>query len=604
MKMIRWWGLIAFVIIVGLITAFNLIFLDSIIKRSLEKQASLLVGARVNIGDLSSRIFDLRVTIQNLEVTNPEQPMRNTVEAGTLSFDMAAGPLLKKKVVIEKMEVKDLAFNTARETSGALPDRLRKKLKTAKKPLDLSIPVRNRLEECVLPNFAAFSNLKKRSPKSLLENVHLQSSDFITGYRKKVLTTRKLWEKRLRELPSKESLENDLKSLQNLIDQRPDDITTLPAYLKKIATAKQRINSAKNSLAAAQRDFQTELGNLKTSLSRKKLEKLNDRDIKAVMAKLDIKVPSSEDLVCVLVGKKIAGKVNSAITWYRKINDLIPAGRAKGKKEKPRTVPRMKGVDVRFPVTRGYPDFLIEKTVFSARPDLQAEPGKLILSRLSGNLEGLTTQPVIYGMPTLFDLKGSLAGGKAEKITLSGTLDHRITPANDAINLTIVGLRVQPEHLAISDKSPLELTSAHLNINSNLRAIGEKLEGRVAMIIQNPKVTVGPEASILGNLFKNIETFDVIISIGGTLNQPSLTLSSSLTNTLGSRLQNVFRNKLKGLRTNLRKAIASRIDKDLKEAGRDTDSLEKLVLENLSERLNISDTILKATSGSFPFPFR
>jgi uncharacterized protein (TIGR03545 family) len=604
MKMIRWWGLTAFVIIVGLITAFNILFLDSIIKRSLENQASLLVGARVDIGDLSSRIFDLRVTIRNLEVTNPEQPMRNTIEAGILSFDMAAGPLLKKKVVIEKMEVKDLAFNTARKTSGALPDRLQKKQRLLKKPLDLSIPVKNRLEECVLPNFAAFSDIKKHSPEKLLGNVHLQSSDFIADYRNKVSTTRKLWEKRLEELPSKESLENDLKSLQNLMDQRPDDITTLPAYLKKIATARQRITNAKNSLAAAQRDFQTDLGNLKVSLSREKLEKLNARDIKAVMAKLNIKVPSSEDLVCVLAGKKIARKVNSAITWYRKINNLMSAGKAKGKKEKPHTVPRMKGVDVHFPITGGYPDFLIEKAVFSARPDLQAEPGKLILSRLSGNLKGLTTQPAIYGRPTLFNLKGSIAGGKAKKITLSGTLDHRGRPANDAINLTIKGFRLQPEDLAIPDKSPLELTSAHLNINSSLRAIGENLEGRVAMIILNPEVTVGPEASILADLFKNIDAFDIIISIGGTLNQPSLTLSSSLTNTLGSRLQNVFRNKLKGLRTNLREAIASRVSKALKEASRDTDSLEKLVLGNLSERLNISDIILKETSSASPFPFR
>ena len=604
MKMIRWWGLTAFVIIVGLITVFNIVFLDHIIKRSLERQASLLVGARVDIGDLSSRIFGLSVKIRNLEVTNPEQPMRNTIEAGALSFDMAAGPLLKKKVVIEKMEIKDLAFNTARETSGALPGRFQKKQKISKKTPGPSLSVRNRLEECVLPDFTAFSEIKKHSPEKLLKDVHLQSSDFIADYRNKVLTTRKLWEKRLRELPSKKSLENDLKSLQNLIDQRPDDITTLPAYLKKIATAKQRINSAKNSLAAAQRDFQTDLGNLQTSLSRKKLEKLNALDIKAVMAKLDIKIPSSEDLVCVLAGKKIARKVNGAITWYRKINNLMPAGKAKGQQEKPRTMPRMKGVDVRFPITGGYPDFLIEKAVFSARPDLQAEPGKLILSRLSGNLKGLTTQPAIYGRPTLFNLKGSLAGGKAKKITLSGTLDHRGRTVNDAINLTIKGLRLQPEDLPVPDKSPLELTSAHLNINSSLRAIGENLEGRVAMIILNPKVTVGPEASILADLFKNIDAFDIIISIGGTLNQPSLTLSSSLTNTLGSRLQNVFRNKLKGLRANLRKAIASRISKDLKEAGRDTDSLEKLVMENLSERLNISDIILKETSSSFPFPFR
>ena len=41
MKMIRWSGLIAFVIIVGLIAVFNLLFLDGIIKGIVRDQASL-----------------------------------------------------------------------------------------------------------------------------------------------------------------------------------------------------------------------------------------------------------------------------------------------------------------------------------------------------------------------------------------------------------------------------------------------------------------------------------------------------------------------------------------------------------------------------------
>ena len=98
MKMIRWSGFIAFVVIVGLITAFNLFFLDSIIKGALEKRSSLIVGARVDIGDLAFKIFGLHIDIRNLQVTNPDQPMRNTVETGTISFDLAAGPLLKKKI--------------------------------------------------------------------------------------------------------------------------------------------------------------------------------------------------------------------------------------------------------------------------------------------------------------------------------------------------------------------------------------------------------------------------------------------------------------------------------------------------------------------------
>jgi len=119
MKMIRWSGIIAFIVIVGLITLFNLLFLDSIIERSLEKQASVVLGARVDIGDLDFDIFDLHLEMNDLQVTNPDRPMRNTLEMKTIVFDLTAVPLLKKKFVIENMTVKDIAFDTDRKTSGA-----------------------------------------------------------------------------------------------------------------------------------------------------------------------------------------------------------------------------------------------------------------------------------------------------------------------------------------------------------------------------------------------------------------------------------------------------------------------------------------------------
>ena len=598
MKMIRWPGLIAFVIIAGIITIFNLFFLDSILKGALEKQASLFVGARVDIGDLAFKIFGLRIDMRNIQVTNPEQPMRNTVETGTVSFDLAAGPLLKKKIVIEKMAVKDLAFNTARKTSGVLPAGLQKKRDRIKKPLDVVIPAKGRLEECMLPDFAMLADLKNRSPEDLLSNINLKSSEFLVEYRKQISKVRKSWEKRLQELPSKESLNADLKSLQELMDQRPNDITQIPAYIEKVNALREKVNRSKNSLIAARKDFQAEIGNLKTSLSQKELEKLKTGDLKDVLARLNIKTPSTEDLVCVLVGKKIAKKVNYAIAWYKKLNDFIPAGKPAGQKEKPRAIPRMKGVDVRFPVTHGYPDFLIEKADFSARPDLQAEPGKLVFSSLSGNFEGLTTQPALYGRPALFNLKGSLAGDTVREIILSGTLDHRGTPVKDAVNLIIKELRLKPGSSTISDKSPLQLNSADLDVNSNLRADGENLKGRVVLTVLDSKITVGTEASTLTDLFKNIGAFDVVVSISGTLDQPLMSLSSSLTNTLESRFQSIVQKEMKGLQGNLKKAIASSLDKDLKESSSDTDALEKSVLGSLAGRLNIAGMALKKEPGT------
>ena len=600
MKMIRWSGIIAFIVIVGLITLFNLLFLDSIIERSLEKQASVVLGARVDIGDLDFDIFDLHLEMNDLQVTNPDRPMRNTLEMKTIVFDLAAVPLLKKKFVIENMTVKDIAFDTDRKTSGALPprfQRLHKKTQVPKKTPDVTVPAVGRLEECVLPDFSALEALKKRSPEDLLRNAQLKSPEILSKYRGRISETRQLWETRLKELPTKESLASDLKALQKLKDERPTDISVLPAYLKKIKELSDKIDKSKKVLTAAGKEFQSDLHNLKQSLSPAEMAKLKNQDLKAAMAKLNIKIPSAEDLVCVLLGKNIAQNISTAISWYRKFNDYVPAGKAKDAKEKPRQVPRMKGVDVQFPVTNGYPDFLIERAEFSAGPDIKTEPGALAFSKLSGDLKGLTTQPALYGKPAQINLKGAFAYGRAREIVLSGNVDHRKAPADDTFNITIKEMRLWQKESEISQKSPLRLTSAKLNVNSILGIKGEDIEGRVLLVVLNPEIAVGPEAAILTDLFKDAGSFDITVSVAGTLDQPSMKLSSSLTNRLESGLKNIVQKELGGLQNGLKKFISSRIDDDLKDADSDIDNLEKSVTGSISDRIDLTGRILKEASG-------
>lgn len=598
MKMIRLSGLIAFVVIVGLITIFNLFFLDRIIKGIIEDQASLIVGAKVEIGDLRFKILGLSVDIQNLQVANPGQPMRNAVEAGTLAFDLGAAPLLKKKVVIERMKVLDLAWDTPRKTSGALPARLQKKLKARKKTLEIGTTAEKRIEECVLPNFSILTDLKKRSPEDLLTGANLQSIGFIADYKKKVSNTKESWEKRLKTLPTRDEIETELKVFQSLKDQRPRDLSQLPTYLEKVNALQQKINDTRKTLTTARQEFQTEIGQLKSSLQ--EIEKLKDTDVKAVMAKLGIQIPSAIDLVCVLLGKNVGHKVNLGLAWYQKLNHFMPTSRSKGEEEKPKPEPRMKGVDVRFPITKGYPDFLLEMAEFSVHPNVKRTPEVFAFERLTGELRGLTTHPALYGKPTVFKLQGSIVGGIAKEVTISGQLDHRKAPTDDRIDLNVKGLRLEQTGTTSPSESPPRLASAILNVNGSLRVRGEALDGRVLVDILNPKVAVGSTAAILTDLFKNLGSFDVTLSIGGTFDQPSIGLSSSATKTLTSGLENLVQSQMKGIQNSIRSAISSRVDKDLTPAKSETNNLEKLIQGELSSRLGPTSTTPKGTKGLFP----
>jgi uncharacterized protein (TIGR03545 family) len=579
-RMIRWKGLIAFAMIVGLIILFNLIFLDRIIKGIVEDQASLAVGARVDIGDLIFKIFGLSVEIRDLQVTNPEQPMKNAVQVGSMTFDLATAPLLKKKVVIEKMSLKDLSFGTPRKSSGALPRRLQMKLEDQKK----AVEVERRIEDCVLPDFSKLTDLKKRSVEELLAGVNLQSTAFIADYQKKLTTAKETWEKRVVTLPTKETIEKDIKALQSLKDQCPKDVSQLPTYLEKVNVLQEKLKETTKILTDAQQEFQTEMGNLKTSL--KEVEKLKDQDLRAVMGKLGIHLPSAMDLICVLLGKDIAQKVSWAITWYRKLGTFMPPGKPKGEKEEPVARPRLKGVDVRFPVTHGYPDFLLELAEFSILSGKEKGSEVLSFDRLAGELRGLTTQPSLYNKPTSFRLEGSLAKGIAKEIMISGQVDHRIAPVNDRLDLNIKDLNIE-QLGGPKAEAPLRLASGILNISGYLSAKGEALNGRISVDVHNPKVTVGTTASILSDLFKNMGPFDITMTIGGTPNQPSMALSSSAAKSLSSNLENIMQTRLKGIQDDLKNTIAYRVDKDFNVAYSETNNLEKLIQGEISSRLNL-----------------
>lgn len=585
MKIIRWSGLIAFVVIVGLITLFNVLFLDNIIKVVVEDRASIALGARVDIGDLRFSLLGLNVVIRDLQVASPEQPTHNVVEVRALALDLAALPLLKKKFVVQRMKVVDLAWDTPRQTSGVLPPRLQKRHRKAS---DAGIKARKGLEDCVLPDFSIFEELKEGVPEDLLADTTLPSAVFLSAHRQEVSEARASWDQRLAHLPTKKEIETALVALKDLKDKRPKEAAELPGYLEKVKAAQQELVNIRKGLIEARRDFQKEIKTLRNSL--KGARKLKGEDFKAVWAQLDIRVPTAGDLICVLLGKDLAIKVNRTIAWYRRLNRFItPRGETEEAKARP--APRLKGTDVRFPITGGYPKFLLEVAEFSALPAAETGSERFAFARLSGELQGLTPQPALYGKPTVFRFKGDLVGERPGELTLFGELDHRKTPTDDRIDLTIKDFNLERSGKSNTAQRSLLLTSAFLDVDASLQITDEKLDGQARVSVREANVEVGSEAGLLADLFKNLGPFEVNLSIGGTLDQPVMGLTSSATKTLSAPLQRIFRTKQKELRRTLKRAINARINRELSVANDEVDAYERRILDELSSRLTLAGPV-------------
>ena len=112
-RFIRWQGLVAFVVLLGIVVGGLYFFAESLTKKAIIKSAEATFGAEVNISEVQLSYSPLKLTVVDLQVTDSDKPEQNL-----FSFEQAAASVdvwqyLFGKVIIDELEVSQLAFSTA-----------------------------------------------------------------------------------------------------------------------------------------------------------------------------------------------------------------------------------------------------------------------------------------------------------------------------------------------------------------------------------------------------------------------------------------------------------------------------------------------------------
>jgi uncharacterized protein (TIGR03546 family) len=118
--MIRWGRLAVLLTPIVLIWAGTHFFLDRTIKNAIETVGTKAVGAKVDVGNVSTSFWRLSAKISDLAVTDPDQPMTNAVEIKALRLKAQLKPLFWKKVIVERAEITGIRTGTPRKRSGAI----------------------------------------------------------------------------------------------------------------------------------------------------------------------------------------------------------------------------------------------------------------------------------------------------------------------------------------------------------------------------------------------------------------------------------------------------------------------------------------------------
>ncbi|MDQ7771994.1 MAG: TIGR03545 family protein [Elusimicrobiales bacterium] len=566
-----------------LVWAFFFFAFDPLLKWGMIKGIEKAAKAKAEIAELETGFFPPRLRMAGVAVGDSAAEFSNVVEFSELSFAAEGKPLLEKKLVSDEASLKGLRFGTPRKTSAKLPfvkeDKEESKLAAA-----MSAEAKSFALDRVTDIKADFSADYKVEPDDL-ESVKL-AKELEESYKTNYAGLAEKFDdgKYKADMDALKARYEKAKGEKNFIKQAKE-------YADIAKDAKKIMDAFKKDKAAAEAALAEAKGAFK------KLEEARKRDQAAVMEKMKLPSLDTRSIGRMLAGPMIAERTEQIMKWMAVAKKYMPAG-AKGvlKNEAPR------GREVHFPKEKTYPTVLIRKL------QLTGELGLDQPLDYSGTIEGLTTQPQVYGRPTVAVIKGSKG---PRRLDFRGSLDATGDTLRTDSRLAYSGMAIGTMRLGSPSSLSVEINGATGALEASAATEGDKVEGKAsfrlsgasfkpsAENIKAPQLRSAVESSFAGLTSALIEA-----DISGTVTKPELAVRTDLADNLSKAFSSAMGAELKKAQD----AARAKVDEALKPYKDRLDSLASEKQAELSNKLKASgdrlsaegEQLLKGSSGGSP----
>jgi uncharacterized protein (TIGR03545 family) len=583
MKWMRWRGLIPFVVITALIAVFWFLLVDGYIERLIEKAGTAAVGAKVELDSADLSLFPAGLTLMRLQVTNPDEPMRNAVEVKRIAFTMDAAQLLMRKAIINEMSVEEVRLDTPRKTSGAI------------KEAEKAKPVEAIKAKLEIPSF------KLPDVKELLEKEELETLRLASTLREDIEKEKEAWKGRLEELPGKEKIEGYKKRIEEL-KSAGKGITGALGAAAGVQELKKDIESDINQIKDAQKTYKEEFNSIKQRVS--DAAKAPERDLKRLKDKYSISPEGFSNATQALLGGKVAAYIRKADLWYARLKPLMERARERG--EGPETVKpvRAKGLDVHFREHNPLPEFLIK--LINASVSLKA-------GDISGKVKNVTNEQHVIGVPLSFDFSGEKLKDM-QSVSLDGSID-RVRPKKprDSANLEVMGYRVSGAVLSDSEDLPVNMKEGEVDLALSAALSGRALDAKATGALKTLSLSAGREGETdrlmqsIASIIEGISELKLAVKVTGTLDDYDMDISSDLDRVLKGALSKEVERQAAIWSGELKSAIKEKTGVELEGLNQGLGGLGSIDKE-LQGRLGDMDGLLAelakgAAPGGIKLPF-
>ncbi len=545
LRIFRWRAIGPLLVFLALLGVLWLVFSDMLIEDTSEEVSTELLGAQVDIQGLRLRETDPRVEIAGLQIADPFQLDRNLLETGLAILELDPGALLEKKLVIDRLTIRNLRFGTRRATPArpvpeGFASNLLRQVRQWSTQFDVPLLQLTPLDtiKSLILDPAQLSTVREvRATLATADSLRsaFQGQVSALDFRTPLDTARAVAERLAAANPARLGLAGTREAVQSV-----------RRALAEIARAREQLKALETSAESG-------IGAVKAGVLA--VDDARRRDYEFAKSLLQLPSFAAPDIGSALFGRVSVDRFEKAVYWAELAQRHLPPGLRPASRPAAQRL-RMDGTTVAYPRERAYPSFLLREgeidvsfTAFGASHSLRAAA------------EGLTSEPAVYGRPATLAAAGRIGGDHPMTISVGALVDHTSGVRDSAL------LRLEGVPLPSLDLPGLPFRLAPGRGSSRLAFTmrGDQVAARWSLQTATADWQVDSARSgrlntletLVWRVLSGLGQLEVTADLSGTLRAPRFSVRSNLDQAIAERVQGVLGEELRAAEARVRARVDS-----------------------------------------------
>lgn len=527
-SVIRWPGLMVFVGIIVLLTAFSWLFLDNLLRWGMERTLGRLNGAEVNIAKVEHHWVPLGLKVSGVQITDPAQPLQNRLVVGELEANIEADQLLLGRVVIDQMTAAGIRIAQPRQSEG-----------------EVYAPVSEQASDLAGAGWEQL-NATLPSVEEIVAKVGLQTDTVVSEAKQKLEAQKTAFNEAKQALPSKEKIQQYQEKIKAITSGKISGAEDLAKRKQALDDLKAEIKQDKQAV----KTFKEEVGNSKDLLQQQLAAVKNapGNDIDRIKQFFNLDGSGLGNITGLLFGDQAQQWSQYVLLAYEQVAPMMARS---GNDDSVKPV-RGEGQWISFVDEDAKPEFLIKK----AKTEIQ-----LGATTVDVDWQNITHQHQLLGQPTTYQARAD-NNGLWDSFNLNGEIALTDMGFDSRQQWQLRGAQLQQLALSQSDKLSAVISSARLNSDGDVNVRNSELGGSAGMRFSDMVMQADGSSQLtktIAGALQKLERLDIRTKLSGNLTNPSLQLQSDLDQQLGQLMSGALSAQSEGKLADIKAKLSEQI---------------------------------------------